>query len=368
MLGPVVVHLQAQGSTRLDHDALDLKTRPAVHTVIPTPGPVNLAVQVVLAAAVGVELRDDVLDVLAALAVGHEHRVGGFDHHHIRQPDHADQPAASVDQCVVAVADDHVADRRVALPVLGRHLPDSLPAAQVVPACVQLDHADVDVTARAAFDHRVVDRFGRHGGKFGLARADELQVQGTRVPGQAHGVGDVGSKALDGGQPDRGAQHKHAAVPEVAAFCQVALGSGQIGLFDELTDPFGAVDLQRRRLRGADIAVAGFGPVRRDADDGDGAGLRQRHRLGQRSGKGGFVGHGLVGRRHHQHRVGAILGCGQRGQRQRGCGIAAHRLQQDRAWIDAQLAQLVQQQEAVFLVADHYRGGQTCAASLCQAV
>ena len=43
----------------------------------------NLAVQGVFFAFGGLQLADDVLDVLAAGFVCHQHRVGGFHHHKI---------------------------------------------------------------------------------------------------------------------------------------------------------------------------------------------------------------------------------------------------------------------------------------------
>ena len=49
--------------------------------------------------------------------------------------------------------------------------------------------------------------------------------------------GDVGAEALERGQPDRGAQHEHAAVPVVAAVGEIALGGGEVGLLDEARRP-----------------------------------------------------------------------------------------------------------------------------------
>ena len=61
--------------------------------------------------------------------------------------------------------------------------------------------------------------------------------------------------------------------------------------------------------------------------------------------------------RHHQHRVVAAFERLQRGQRQRRRRVAAHRLEQQRGGGDAQLAQLVEHQEAVLVVADDQRRG-----------
>ena len=84
---------------------------------------------------------------------------------------------------------------------------------------------------------------------------------------------------------------------------------------------------------------------------------RQLHGAAQRGGERRHVDDGLVGRRHHQHRVAAVGHRLQRGQRQRGRGVAADRLEQHGLRFDLQLAQLVEDQEAVLLVADDQRRG-----------
>ena len=352
VLGAVVVHLQAQGRARLDHDPLDLEARTGVDRVVPAPGAVDLAVQAVLGAATLVELRDDLLHVLAAAAIGDHHRVGRLDHHHVVQPHHADEPAGGVDQRVGAVLRDHVADAGIAVGILARHLPHRVPRPEVVPAGAQRHHADVDVAAGAALHHRVVHRLARHGGELGLAGTHEAGVRLAHGPGRAGRLGDVGAEGLQRLHPHRGLQHEHAAVPEVAPFAQVTLGGLQVRLLDELGHP------GRAEFRGrADVAVAGLGRIRRDAQDGDHPLRGKPHRLLQRGGVGRRIGDGLVGRRHHQHRIGTAIERLQCRQRQRGRGVAAHRLQQDGTRRLPDLAQLVEHEEAVLLVADDQRGG-----------
>ena len=75
----------------------------------------------------------------------------------------------------------------------------------------------------------------------------------------------------------------------------------------------------------------------------------------QRAREGGFVGHGLVGRGDDQHRVVAAFERLQGGQGQRRRGVAARGLEQDRGRVEPDLAQLVEHQEAVLLVADDQR-------------
>ena len=347
-----MVHLQAQRGARLDHDALDLEARARVDRVVPAPGPMHLAVQRVLGASALAQLRDDLLDLLAAAAVSHHHRIGRLHHHQVLDAHHAHQPPARVHQRVAAVLGDHVADAGVAVFVLARHLPDRLPGAQVVPARAQRHHADVELAARAALHHRVVHRFRRHRRELRLARPHELRIALARRPGRLHRLGDVGTEGLQRLHPHRGAQHEHAAVPEVAALGQVALGSRQVRLLDELRHPRRAQLRQR-----ADVAVAGLRRVGRDAQDHHQAVGRQPHRLAQRLRIRRLVGHRLVRRRHHQHRILTALERLQRRQRQRRRGVAPGRLQHHRRGHLAHLAQLVQRQEAVLLVAHHQRCG-----------
>ena len=73
-------------------------------------------------------------------------------------------------------------------------------------------------------------------------------------------------------QPNRGFEHEHAGVPVIAAFFDVGLSSGLVGFFYE------GFDRQCLDCRVAaflamtgylDVAVAGFGFVRSDAQDDD---------------------------------------------------------------------------------------------------
>ena len=124
--------------------------------------------------------------------------------------------------------------------VLGADLPDGLPGAEVVPAGVQRHHAQREGAGRGGhrLHHRVVDRLGRD-------RGERVACPGARswrrvlraCPGRcAWRAAMSGAEALQRGQPHRGAQHEHAAVPEVAAVGQVALRGGQVGLLDEARD------------------------------------------------------------------------------------------------------------------------------------
>ncbi len=141
VLGAVVVHLQREARAGLHGDVLDLEAAAHVHRVVGAPRAVDLAVVLGLATALGVEVLDHVLDVLHPVLVGDHHGVLGFHHHDVLQADHRDQLAVAVHQAVVAVVDQHVALGDVAVGVLGVHVPDRRPAADVVPAGGQRHHA-----------------------------------------------------------------------------------------------------------------------------------------------------------------------------------------------------------------------------------
>jgi hypothetical protein len=188
--------------------------------------------------------------------------------------------------------------------------------------------------------------------RIGCPLPGQCSITAPRVPGQPGGRGDVGPQPLERGQPDAGAQHEHAGVPVVAAVVDVAARGRRVGLLDECGDFMHA---GAGRAAGADVAVAGLGPVGAHAEDHDVAGGGLAHRTAQRARERGVVGDGLVGRGDNEHRVGAGVERVQRGQRQRRRGIAPARLEQHRSRVEPALAQLVEHEEAVLFVADDQR-------------
>ncbi len=160
-------------------------------------------------------------------------------------------------------------------------------------------------------------------------------------------------KRRERGEPDARAQHEHAAVPVVAAVGEVALGRRQIGLFDERGDSDGAFV---RLAFGADVAVTGVGAIGPDAEDDDAAAGRGAHRLAQRRRECRRDADRVIGRRDHQDRVAAReLARLVRGKRERRRGVAPDRLEQHARRLDADLAQLVDDREAMLLVGDDAR-------------
>jgi len=60
----------------------------------------------------------------------------------------------------------------------------------------------------------------------------------------------------------------------------------------------------------------------------------------------------MIRRQHQQQRIVSIPGCFQRSHRDRGRGVAANRLKQDRLRLHSKLLQLLGGHETVFLVGD----------------
>src|SRR5579863_6888130 len=80
VLGTVMVQLQRQRRARLDLEALHLKARTRLETVVAPPGPEHLAMERVLIAAALLELRHELLHVLHAALRRYQHRVLGLDY------------------------------------------------------------------------------------------------------------------------------------------------------------------------------------------------------------------------------------------------------------------------------------------------
>ncbi|MNT17072.1 hypothetical protein D3C72_1522030 [compost metagenome] len=151
-----------------------------------------------------------------------------------------------------------------------------------------------------------------------------------------------------------GAEQEHAAVPEVAAGLDVFGSAFHIRFFDEVrhtADTFG----QQRIVGRLDVAVAGFRFGGRYAKQhhfavfcGDGG-------QGQRTLQGFLVFQHVVGRQHQHQLVATFIDqhhCGQGYGRR---GVATKRLHQDALGFQFACGQLLVDDEAVVLVADHDR-------------
>ena len=129
VFGAMVVHLQAEAGLWIDLNALDLEAATFVDAVVPTPGPMHLAVQSVFFTAGGLEFGNDRLDVLTTRPICDEYGVGCFDDDEVVDTHQSDEPAGGVDQCVAAVGSEDVAKMGVTSFILGQDLPDGIPGA-----------------------------------------------------------------------------------------------------------------------------------------------------------------------------------------------------------------------------------------------
>jgi hypothetical protein len=160
----------------------------------------------------------------------------------------------------------------------------------------------------------------------------------------------------DGLEPDRRAQHEDAAVPEVPAAGDIGLCRRCIRLLAEGQQVHGGA---ARRIASADfclhVTVTCFRAVGQDAEGHHRTGFRLGQAAQHRGAEGSDIAHVVVRRRRQQHRVGAIANGVERGSCQGRCCIAADRLQQQGPVRQAEQAQLLGGDEAIFLVADDNR-------------
>ncbi len=151
-------------------------------------------------------------------------------------------------------------------------------------------------------------------------------------------------------------EDEHTGVPQ-RSLGQQCGGTGGIGLFDESGD---VVHAGRTLDRGADghVAVAGFRRHRRHAERDDAAGAGACDGVGQDLVQLVHVTDCGVGRHDPEHRLGVGLRYQQCGRSDGGGGVAADRLQHDARIHDAGVAQLLGDQETMFLIANHHGGAE----------
>ena len=247
----MVVHLQRQGATWLDHDAFDLKAGAGVHAVIPTPGSEHFTVDLPLRAPALLQRVHNFLDVLGMVLVRHQNGVRRFDHHQVRHTNTGDQTAVGQGQRVAAILQDHVTLRHVAGRVLGQHLPQCVPGTDVGPAglqrndCALRQRLPTRAAGRDAFHDRIVYRVARAGRKSVFVHPQKLAIALALIPRTRTGLENVGAAMLHRLQPHRGSHHEQAAIPQVRALRQVAARRLQVGFFDETRDTSGWPDCAR---------------------------------------------------------------------------------------------------------------------------
>ena len=109
----------------------------------------------------------------------------------------------------------------------------------------------------------------------------------------------------------------------------------------------------------ADIAVAGFRLGRRDAEGHQIAGRRRTRRSVDRAVESIGVPDHMVGRQQEQQGVGVLFGDDQCRDGSRGSRVAADRLQCDGERSYGDFTQLLGDDEAVLVIADHQRSCET---------
>ncbi len=201
--------------------------------------------------------------------------------------------------------------------------------------------------------HRVVDGDIRAFCESRLVEADEVEILDALDDSFAGGLEDIGGKRGHLAEQLGDREHEHAGVPVEAAGCQHLLGLRERWLLDEALDGKSAT---RERLAAFDIAIAGCRFRRFDAEGDELAcgcgGNRGAHRV-----EIDVIGIDLVIRSQHMHdRALAEAVAHQRAGGGNGGGrVAGHRLQKDARQRQIELAGLLGDQEAEFLVGDDDR-------------
>ena len=350
VLGTVVMHLQAELLAGPDGDSLDLEAVAAGHALVGAPRSVHARMRSRLAALVALELLDHALDVLDTGTRHHEHRVGGLDDDVILHADHCHQPALGMDEVAVRVLQQHVAARAVAAVIGARQLRHEVPRAEVIPACVERNQDDI----LKAFHHRVVERdLAARGERLGVEKPRVLAAM-RHCHRRMRTLAEAVLEPIEFLQEAVDAEHEHAAVPEIAAAVEERLCAAGVRLLDEALDAHRAAVVDRRAA--AQVAEAGIGPCRLDAEGDDLARRGEPCAIGDRGLEGLDVVDRVIGR--HQQHDGLVAVRGRRKVRRArggGRGIARLGLQDQHRIADAGLGELLADQEAMRFGADHHR-------------
>ncbi|MNO61273.1 hypothetical protein D3C76_519170 [compost metagenome] len=149
-----------------------------------------------------------------------------------------------------------------------------------------------------------------------------------------------------------GAEQEHAAVPEIATGLDEFIGAFLVRFFHELGDPAHAFG-QQCIIDRLDVAVAGFRLGRRHAEQHHLATLGCHGGQGQGALQGFLVVDDVVGGQHQHQLVTAFADQFHGGDGHGRCGIAAEGFHQNALGLQLQVGQLLVDDEAVVLVADH---------------
>ncbi len=191
----------------------------------------------------------------------------------------------------------------------------------------------------------------RRFGEGRLVQADEVEIARGTGDGFLHRRLHRRLQPAELGQEAIGAEEEHAAVPQILARGEIALGGRGIRLLDEGRH-LAAARRIRQGLAAADIAIARLRRAGRDAEGDQRSRLRRLGRLPDRAAEGRGVLDVVVGGQDQQQAVGRGHQGGGRDRRGR---VAGQRLEHDRLGLAAQGAELLGDQKTVLVVADQQR-------------
>ena len=200
----------------------------------------------------------------------------------------------------------------------------------------------------------VVDRDRRTGGEGLLGEAREGQIGRGLGDGRAAARDERGGEPLELGEELRDGEHEHAAVPGVFARGDELLRAAAVRLLDEFGDRMDAGEGGMRRPA-ADVAEAGLGAFGHDSEGREAPLPRGGRCRLDRLAEGLGVADHVVRRQHEQDRLGILRGDHQGRGHDRRRSVAGGRLEGDGSGGDPDFAQLLGNDEAVGIVAEHER-------------
>ena len=337
VFGTVQVLLQAEALARLHHDALHLVALGGFEHGVRAPRAAHGLRHIHEVGTAYLEFFHDLLHLLAAAERGHEEGVRRVDDEHLVEVDRRDGALRTHHEGVLGAHGDVARVHVVAVLVVWVFSVQTIKASEVAPA----DVARHDLHLLGLFHHGVVDGVRGNCEHVVAVDADGFAIFDRRV----------GERLLCGGEHLRGVlaefseeclrlEAEDAAVPVEVACEQVLLGGREVGLLHEALHVLAV---------GLDVAVAGLGARRRDAE------CHEVSRLGE------FLCAeqnllvlvllaDYVVRRGHEHDGFRIHG--KAGERDGGRGVAAHGFQEELASGHAFDFELVLREEELVCVRD----------------
>ncbi len=113
MFCAMVMHLHRDSGARFDRHAIHLEPLAGIDLVVAPPRSKDLAVNGRFVAALLLELRDQIFDVLHTTLRRHQHGILRLDNDVIAKSDGRDEAARGLQVAAVGVGREHIADRYV---------------------------------------------------------------------------------------------------------------------------------------------------------------------------------------------------------------------------------------------------------------